>query len=77
MPSKLERFAGVYGGSHNGCSGDPRKVIEAETDTTSNLNFSVLYFGWPNQPSSGKVRNNRRARSYKYVKKYLRNSGAM
>ena len=23
------------------------------------INFSVLYFGWPNQPSSGKVRNYR------------------
>jgi len=33
------------------------KNIEAETNTTQNECFEgVLYFGWPNQPSSGTMR---------------------
>ena len=34
-----------------------RKKIEAEIDTTQSGFFvGVLYFGWPNQPSSGTMR---------------------
>ena len=34
------------------------KNIEAETDTTWNVFYEdVLYFGWPNQPSSDGVEN--------------------